>query len=155
MQAGDSPTVGRGIDQSCQCRGDTRTVCTPPAGCGKQSRDLTRLCTVFRPRSGQRRPARATKVRVAGAVHSPNSAAKFNIPVERSTGRIQNQPASAYFVPVKQKVKEVICPSLMRGMAGEYPETPGIWERWHASVQLRRLPHSCGREVARKEKSRG
>ena len=49
-------------------------------------------------------------------------------------------------------MKEVICPSLMRGMAGEYPETPGIWERWHASVQLRRLPHSCGREVARKEK---
>lgn len=76
---------------------------------------------------------------MAGAVHSPNSAAKFNIPVERSTGRIQNQPASAYFVPVKQKVKEVICPSLMRGMAGEYPETPGIWEHWHAPVQVRRL----------------
>ena len=90
---------------------------------------------------------------MAGAVHSPNSAAKFNIPVmKRSTGRIQNQPASAYFVPVKQKMKEVICPSLMRGMAGEYPETLGIWERWHASVQLRRLPHSFGREVARKEK---
>lgn len=123
-----------------QCRGDTRIVCTPPAGCGKQSRDLTRLCTVFRPRSGQRRDARATKVRVAGAVHSPNSAAKFNIPVmKRSTGRIQNQPASAYFVPVKQKMKEVICPSLMRIMAGEYPETPSIWEHWHAPVQVRRL----------------
>lgn len=79
-------------------------VCTPPAGCGKQSRDLIRLRTVFRPLSGQRRPARATKVRAAGAVHSPNSAAKFNIPVmKRSTGRIQNQSASAYFVPVKQK----------------------------------------------------
>ena len=25
-------------------------------------------------------------------------------------------------------MKEVICSSLMRGMAGEYPETPGIWD---------------------------
>lgn len=125
MQAGDSPTVGRGIDQSCQCRGDTWIVCTPPAGCGKQSRDLIRLRTVFRPLSGQRRDARATKVRAAGAVHSPNSAAKFNIPVmKRSTGRIQNQSASAYFVPVKQKMKEVICSSLMRG-GGRIPGNTG------------------------------
>ena len=96
--------MGRGIDQSCQCRGDTWIVCTPPAGCGKQSRDLIRLRTVFRPLSGQRRDARATKVRAAGSVHSPNSAAKFNIPVmKRSTGRIQNQSASSLFCACKTK----------------------------------------------------
>lgn len=83
-------------------------VCTPPAGCGKQSRN---------------------RARPAGNAHCPNSAKKFNIPVmKRSTGRIQNQSASSIFCACKNKMKEVKCLFLMRGMAGEYPETPGIWE---------------------------
>ena len=56
------PNCARRGALSPQCREGARTVCTPPAGCGKQSRDyLTRLCAVFRPQSGQRRDARATK----------------------------------------------------------------------------------------------
>lgn len=48
------PNCARRGALSPQCREGARTVCTPPAGCGKQSRDyLTRLCTVFRPRSGR------------------------------------------------------------------------------------------------------
>lgn len=76
------PPWGDGGSRKRQCRGDTRTVCTPPAGCGKQSRN---------------------RARPAGNAHCPNSAKKFNIPVRAINGKNSKSVRQRLFCACKTK----------------------------------------------------
>lgn len=125
------PPWGGGVRTGSVSAETRAEVCTPPAGCGQQSRDG--MCY---PRSMR---------------NDWNSAKKFTQPEWACKYSKSNSPETHHVV--LDYMRERRCdPLSRRSVLDEYPGTPGIWERWHAPVQLRRLPHSCGREVARKEK---